>query len=145
MNTEIIEKLRKTYAAANVHIPILEPETDRASNKDVEYKQVPFTMYETVYTYHNDNLINVEVKPITVTRYGIDRVANATAPSIDFIAEGRKATGSVNMFYLTSELAQAEVDYYLSIEKRTDAKIELETLVREHLLKMLDEIEIHLK
>jgi hypothetical protein len=80
-----------------------------ASDKDLEELKIPFTMYETSYVYRNGALIQVDVSPITVTRFGINTEVGATAPSISFTdAKGRKALGSARDYFL--DLAEAELE-----------------------------------
>lgn len=99
-----LEELKAAYEAVNVVISDDDPEEFRATNAEVEHKQVPFTLYETVYTYQGDVLCSGEVKPITVTRYGINHAVGATAPSITFTSWDRHvALGSVDMFYERKE------------------------------------------
>ena len=92
------------YAVAKAEGLLLEPVAP-ASNEDVQGWGVPFTLWEVSQT---TNTLTLEcetlVTPITVTRYGINTDVGATAPSISFTDnQGRKALGSVNMFYLTED------------------------------------------
>ena len=81
-----------------------------ATDADVEHLPVPFTLYEVTSTWVGDLCRSAEVKPITVTRYGVDVEVGATAPSISFTdASNRRARGSVSMFYLTKVEAELEV------------------------------------
>lgn len=80
-----------------------------ATNKDLEGMTVPFTLYESSYTYRNDVLVGVEASPITVTRFGINTAVGATAPSISFTdSKGRQALGSARDYYL--DPAEAELE-----------------------------------
>lgn len=134
-----IEDLKAALAAATTELPTTKPEERLAKNGDVADLIVPFTMYETTYTYINDTLVRGEVRPITVTRYGINHAAGATAPSISFTgADRRKAIGSVRDFYLTAEDAQAEVDYHLAYATRERAKEKLSALMHNALPALIE-------
>ncbi len=81
-----------------------------ARDADVEHLKVPFTLFEVACTYRDGALVSARVRPITVERYGINTDVGATAPSITFRDEdGRRALGSVDMFYMTEQEAQVEV------------------------------------
>ena len=80
-----------------------------ACDEDVEGKQVPFVLYEVVSTYHGDDIVSAIVTPVKVVRYGVNHEAGASAPSITFIGhDGRKALGSVDMFFICKEEAELE-------------------------------------
>lgn len=80
-----------------------------ATYKDVEGLPVPFSLLEVVCTYHKDRCVRAEVKEVKVTRCGILSEVGATAPSISFTdSTGRRATGSIHMFYTNME--EAELD-----------------------------------
>lgn len=88
-----------------------------AKDADVENLAVPFTLYEVETTSDSDGdtfAKSARVRPIEVTRYGVNKAVGATAPSISFRdADGRKALGSVDMFYLTPEEAAIEAQIAL--------------------------------
>lgn len=74
---------------------------------DVASLTVPFTMYEVTQVIKTGEPVRHEVRPITVTRYGI--LPGCSSPSIDITdRDGRKAHAGVGMFYLTKE--EAELD-----------------------------------
>lgn len=106
--SEATGKVLDLLVAKSEGIPLRMPV--RATNQDVENLTCPFVLYDVdVFCSDNDDPVSAHVKTIKVVRYGIDTLAGATAPSIDFIEhDGRKARGSVNMFYFDkdeSELA----------------------------------------
>ena len=137
-----LEELKAAFEAANVVITDDDPEEFRATNCDVAHKQVPFTMYETVYTYRGDVLRSGEVKPITVTRYGINHAVEATAPSITFTSwDGHTALGSLDMFYERKEWAQAEVDKYVAEAQRTEANAQFIALAHNAMPMLLEAVE----
>lgn len=84
--------------------------------------KVPFTMFETVYTYVGDRLTACCVKPIQVTRYGVSTELGATEPSISFTShDGHKARGSFDMFYLREADALEEATTALAEQHKKDA------------------------
>ncbi len=87
----------------------------RATYADVEGWQTPFTLKEVQCVYNGrDEIERIAVKDVTVTRCGIDHAVGATAPSISFVgSDGRKARGSVDMFFLSEEEAALEVQAML--------------------------------
>lgn len=85
-----------------------------ATHEDVAHLTVPFVLYEVVGIYNGEGeAVNASVVPITVERYGINAEAGATAPSITYRENGRRANGSVQDFYLTKEEAEIEVKTWI--------------------------------
>ena len=114
--TKTIAKLREVHSAATAKLSRQDPERRLAKNADLEGKQVPFKMYEV------DWESNV-VRPVTITRFGINTEVGATAPSVSVTyADRRKALASAGMFYMREEWAQAEVDLTKAEEAREEAK-----------------------
>ena len=133
MKNELIKLMLAAHAAATIQIPDTDHEDFRAKNSDIEGKTLPLTLYEASYT------CDVDVKEITVTRFGVNTQCGATAPSISYIdSDGRKLQGSVDLFYERKDLAQAEIDYYISVANRDRANKELDDLVRKHLPSILE-------
>jgi len=124
-----LEELKAAYETATAIVSNRDPEELRATSCDVAHLQVPFTLYETVYTYSGERLIGGEVKPITVTRYGINHAVGATAPSITFTSwDGHSALGSLDMFYICKDWAQAEVDQYVAETRMAENRAVFTTL-----------------
>ena len=83
----------------------------RGTNEQARGLSVPFTMFEVNYQ-QTPELVNERcwVSPVTVTRFGVNRAWGATAESIDFTgSDGRKASGSVDLFYFDEAEAELEV------------------------------------
>jgi hypothetical protein len=139
---KMIDRLRALDAAATVQLLNKDPEDFRAKNADLEGKELPLTLYETVNIYHDDEWVKAEVKEIKVTRFGISHELGATLPSIDFVgSDGRKSRGSVDMFYCRKEDAQVEVDLLIAMAEREKASEELKYLVLAHLPLLLNAAE----
>ena len=84
----------------------------RGTNEQARGLSVPFTMFEVNYQ-QTPELVNERcwVSPVTVTRFGVNRAWGATAESIDFTgSDGRKASGSVDLFYFDKAEAELEVN-----------------------------------
>lgn len=81
-----------------------------ASYADVQDIPVPFTLFEVIHHFTNDEFSHCSISEIVVTRCGVNQLAGATAPSIDFTADkGRKACGSIGDFFLSRDEATKEV------------------------------------
>ena len=83
----------------------------RGTNEQARGLSVPFTMFEVNYQ-QTPELVNERcwVSPVTVTRFGVNHAWGATAESIDFTgSDGRKASGSVDLFYFDEAEAELEV------------------------------------
>lgn len=130
--TKNIDKLRKVHSAATATISRQDPERRLAKNADLEGKPVPFTMYEVDWT-------SKVVRPVTITRFGINTAVGATAPSVDVTyADRRKASASANMFYMREEWAQAELSLTKAEAAREDAKGAFEKLAYKTMPSLLD-------
>lgn len=84
----------------------------RGTNEQARGLTVPFTMYEVNYQQTSKG-VNERcwVSPVTVTRFGVNHAWGATAESIDFTdSDGRKASGSVDLFYFDKAEAELEVN-----------------------------------
>lgn len=129
-----LDKLRIAFADANIEVPRYEE--DYVCDEDLEGKPLPVTLWETVYTYQGEHLIGGEVKPITVTSHGISW--DSARPVIGFVTQdGREARGSVGMFYMSEDKAQAEVDNHVASARKQAAEQELFTLTRDILPDLL--------
>ena len=138
-----LEELKAAYEAATAIVSNRDPEELRATNCDVAHLQVPFTLYETVYTYSGERLIGGEVKPITVTRYGINHAVGATAPSITFTSwDGHSVLGSLDMFYICKDWAQAEVDQYVAEARMAENRAVFTTLAHNLMPTLLEAVEL---
>lgn len=84
----------------------------RGTNEQARGLTVPFTMYEVNYQQTPEFVTErCWVSPVTVTRFGVNHAWGATAESIDFTdADGRKASGSVDLFYFDKAEAELEVN-----------------------------------
>ena len=112
-----LEELKIAYEAATLDTG--EKPDLHATNADLVGRPLPLEMYETTYTYAGDRLVSGEVRPITVTRFGVATDVGATAPSISFKDwSGRRAMGSARLFYMNQQYAQAEVDYNMAMAKK---------------------------
>ena len=83
----------------------------RGTNEQARGLSVPFTMFEVNYQ-QTPELVNERcwVSPVTITRFGVNHLWGATGESIDFTdADGRKASGSVDLFYFDKAEAELEV------------------------------------
>jgi len=80
----------------------------RGTNAEAAHKQVPFTMFEVVETHHPDGKVSHLVEEITVTRFGI--LPGCSNPTISFTQGGRRASGTVRLFYF--DRAEAELECY---------------------------------
>lgn len=111
----------------------------RATNDDIESLTVPFTMYEVTTRTVGSKCVDAVVRPVTVTRYGVNRAVGASAPSIDFTdQDGRRGLGSADLFYLTPEEAQLECDgaingYADDFSPTTDRGAALDLLMKERI------------
>lgn len=86
-------------------------EPRRGTNEEAEALQTPFKMFEVVALHKPDNTIEHRIETIKVTRYGISD--GCSAPSIDFTdSEGRKACGSVDLFFFDRAEAELELQEY---------------------------------
>ncbi|STQ90030.1 hypothetical protein [Iodobacter fluviatilis] len=104
----------------------------KASNADLEGKELPITLYDVEQCFVGEKFIKAEVRPITVIRYGVDHLVGAAIPSISFIdSDGASCRGSVNMFYLNEAGADNEVARLLSLKvtKSADRKLPPNNLV----------------
>ena len=138
-----LKELKAAYETATAIVSNRDPEELRATNCDVAHLQVPFTMYETVYTYSGERLIGGEVKPITVTRYGINHAVGATAPSITFTSwDGHSALGSLDMFYICKDWAQAEVDQYVAEARMAENRAVFTALANNLMPQLLEAVEL---
>lgn len=84
----------------------------RGTNEQARGLSVPFTMFEVNYQQTSE-FVNERcwVSPVTVTRFGVNHAWGATAESIDFTgSDGRKASGSVDLFYFDQAEAELEVN-----------------------------------
>lgn len=103
----------------------------KAVNADLEGKVLPVTLYDVVQTFVGDKLTKIEVQPITVTRFGVDLLAGATAPSITFIAhDGITCRGSVDMFYFDESEAQKEAASLMGFVHQEKQGAQLEISVK---------------
>lgn len=86
-------------------------EPRRGTNEEAESLRMPFKMFEVVALHKPDNTIEHRIETIKVTRYGISD--GCSAPSIDFTdSEGRKACGSVDLFFFDRAEAELELQEY---------------------------------
>lgn len=135
--TKTTAKLRQAHSEATADISDKDPEEFMAKNSDLEGKPVPFTMYEV--EYEGDDGVPTSVKPVTITRFGINEEVGATAPSVSVTyANRRKALASANMFYMREEWAQAELDQGQAQAKREAAKEEFTRLACKMMPDLLD-------
>lgn len=84
----------------------------RGTNEQARGLAVPFSMFEVNYQQTSEG-VNERcwVSPVTVTRFGVNHAWGATAESIDFTGfDGRKASGSVDLFYFDKAEAELEVN-----------------------------------
>lgn len=137
----ILNELKAAHAAANTALP-KDPELARASNKDLEGRALPLTMYEATYTYTSDSVLAAgAVRPIQVTRFGV--LPGASSPSISFTDHnGRAACGAASLFYTTPEAAQAEVDYCMACKAKKEAEYLLIALMKNNLPALIECVEV---
>lgn len=133
--SEIIGRIKTLREITEKKIPEYDFDAGRATDVNVEGLQVPFTLYDIETKLdRNENILDARVIAITVTRYGVNRAVDATAPSITIRDKfGREALSSVNIYYLTKESAQQEVDFLLANVAQDKANDELECILKEHL------------
>lgn len=90
-----------------------------ATHDDVKGVPTPFSLHEVVCTYAGGVCTSAVVKPIQVTRCGVDADVGATAPSITFVdSDGRQGRGSIEMFFLKPQ--EAELAAQASMVGSTD-------------------------
>lgn len=139
---ELLVRLATIHSVASEYIDT-NVKVDHAKDSDVERWKTPFTLYDFKLDYDEfANPLSGQVIPIKVTRYGTN--INCSNPTIDFFDPEcrRHATGSVNLFYLTPEDAQSEIDLTVKLFQREQAQIELNTLVRAYLPYILESVDI---
>ena len=139
---ELLVRLATVHSIASEYID-LDMEVDTAKDSDVEKWTVPFTLYDAKLDYDQSvKPIGGQVVPIKIIRYGT--LLRCSRPTVDFFDPEFKriASGSVGLFYLTQEAAQAEIDRVVKIYQRERAKKELNTLINRYLPYLLDTVDI---
>ena len=126
-----LNEIEAAIAAANAIIPEWVEDTGKATHEFMSEQPLPCTLWETSYVWHGDRLYRVTVSPIKVIKY--DLSPGASTPTVEFRdSDGRRARGSVDMYYASEEAAQAEAAHALATRDRVEANVQLIALLHNH-------------
>lgn len=135
-----LEELKAAYEAANKPLPVWGEGQGKATHDFMEKQPLPLTLWETSHIWHGERLYRVEVSPITVVKY--DYLPGAFIKTVEFKdSSGRRARGSVEMYYISEEAARAEANYYEAHVAKEEADANLIALMHENLPLLLEAVE----